>query len=426
MEKLKSLPKEKKLRLLIAAGAAVAAILIIVLIFTVIIPAATPKIDVSKYIAVNFDSETQYKGNVSGKIKLDRDAFMADYKNGNTDELVLTGAADRLLDLACYKYLSAENSEKQEAKAVPDGEFKGELPFDGAYGDEIYKIELSWPEDNDAQQQISREEKTCGIVIDKTPKTFTVKLADYIAQEKIELKQAVELNILDYIRDNDLLITLPKEKSDDSPEGKMQLGFDLFETKIGDYTITNRGIYDKSVLIYDKNGKYNSVVYFNFPAEADFSEGDEFKLSYDDKTSGQKGGFLFTGDPVEYTVEKSELLSADSAKANLNGVKEYFARNLVSLDKDADKNNEIEVNSAYFTVNKLDPSFNRLVLIYTNKSKNYSKALEFNRDGFFSGGRFVFYGFNELGEKAKTSDEAAKACACIDSKNTDYQITKIG
>ena len=174
MEKLKSLPKEKKLRLLIAAGAAVAAILIIVLIFTVIIPAATPKIDVSKYIAVNFDSETQYKGNVSGKIKLDRDAFMADYKNGNTDELVLTGAADRLLDLACYKYLSAENSEKQEAKAVPDGEFKGELPFDGAYGDEIYKIELSWPEDNDAQQQISREEKTCGIVIDKTPKTFTV------------------------------------------------------------------------------------------------------------------------------------------------------------------------------------------------------------------------------------------------------------
>ena len=57
MEKLKSLPKKTKLKLLIAAGAVAAAVLIAVLIFAVIIPAAKPRVDVSKYIAVSFDSE---------------------------------------------------------------------------------------------------------------------------------------------------------------------------------------------------------------------------------------------------------------------------------------------------------------------------------------------------------------------------------
>ena len=135
---------------------------------------------------------------------------------------------------------------------------------------------------------------------------------------------------------------------------------------------------------------------------------------------------MLKGEPVEYTVVTPALLTAESAKSNPDAVKKYFNENFSAIDTDAEKNDNIEIGEIYFSENKKDRTFNKLVVVYENKSKNYFRTAELSRDGFFSDDRFVFYGYTELNEKAKSADEAVKKTPCLDSKNADYAITKVG
>ena len=64
--------------------------------------------------------------------------------------------------------------------------------------------------------------------------------------------------------------------------------------------------------------------------------------------------------------------------------------------------------------------------MYKNKSQNYCRTAELSRDGFFSGDRFVFYGYTELSDKEKSVDEAIKNTTCLDDKNANYSVTKVG
>lgn len=418
MEKLKSLPKKIKLAIIISASAVAAVALILILIFAVIIPAAAPKTDVSKYLKVSFDSKTQYSGNISGVIEYDVDGVLSDIPHEEDQEIVLTGSLDRLLRMANFEYTTEGESGKSGKSS------QGSIAFSGHNSGDVLEVSVSWPDDGESKSLIAREEKICGFNIDKAPKTITVKLEDYIKQQGVEVKNSAELDILDYIKDNGLVITLPKELS--GSEG-LTVGIDTFRTKIGDYTVTNKSIHESSILVYDKNGEYYSTVFLDIPENGNCGEGQIVTVDYsDDNRVAEASGLLLTGEPVVYTVEKTEALTAESAKSNLDSVKKNFTENASELDTDVKDGDKTEISSVYFTVNKKDKTFNKLVFVYENKGQGYFRTAELSRDGFFSGDRFVFYGYTELNSKEKSADEAVKETDCLDSKNTDWSVTKVG
>ena len=412
VEKFKSLPKKTKTLIIASAAGVLLLALILVLVFAVIIPSAAPKTDVSKYVTVAFDNETQYNGNLSGTITLDRSAFTEDFKKEDSDELVLEGAVDRLLYFAELEYSVKDSSES--------GKGTNAVHFDKLDKGDVLNVKLSWPEDSESKNAIAREEKIIGMTVDKSEKTYELKLADYVEKQKLELKKPAEINVLDYIRDNNLIISVP---GDD----KITVGIDSFKTKIGDYTLENGSFYDSSIRVYDSKGVYYTSVFFEFSKTADLKEGDEVELRYsaNNKSAGQKG-ILLTGEPVRYTMVQPAALSADSAKSNLEAVKNYFEQNVSSIDSDVEKDDKTEISSVYFSVNKKDQTFNKLVVVYSNSNKKYFKAAELSRDGFFSGDKFVFYGYTELNGKAKTAGEAVNSAGCLDTKNADYTVTKVG
>lgn len=417
MEKLKSLPKKTKLAIIISASAAAAIALILVIIFAVIIPAATPKTDVSKYLKVTFDSKTQYSGNISGVIELDTDGVLSDIPHEEDREIVLTGSLDRLLRMANLEYTTeGEGSSRKSSQ--------GSLAFSGHNSSDILNVNISWPDDGESKSLIAREEKICGFNVDKAPKSISVKLEDYIKLQGVEVKNSAELNILDYIRENKLVITLPKELGGDDG---LTVGIDTFKTKIGDYTVTNKSIHESSILVYDKKGEYHSTVFLNIPGNGEFAEGGIANINYsDDNHVAEEKGLLLTGEAVVYSVERADNLSAESAKSNLDSVKKYFAENASELDPDIKDKDETEVSSVYFSENKKDKTFNKLVFVYENKSQKYFRTVQLSRDGFFSGGRFVFYGYTELNSKEKSAEAAVKKTDCINTENTDMSVTKVG
>ena len=412
VENSKNLPKKTKAVIAASAAGVLLIALVLVLVFAVIIPATSPKTDVTKYITVSFDNETQYDGNLSGSITLDRGAFTEDFKKEDSDELVLSGAVDRLLYYARLEY------------SVKDGEASGSgtnaVRFDKLDKGDVLNVTLSWPDDSESKNAIAREEKTIGMTVDKSEKTYELKLADYVEKQKLELKKPAEINVLDYIRENDLIISVPGD-------GKITAGIDSFKTKIGDYTLENGSIYDTSVRVYDSKDNYCTSIFLEFSKTEELKEGDTVELKYSENNqSASQKGILLTGEPVEYTMVQPAELSADSAKNNLDAVKSYFDRNARTIDSDIGEGDKTEISSVYFSVNKKDQTFNKLVIVYSNNTKKYYRAAGLSRDAFFSGGRLVFYGYTELNGKSKTADDAVKAAACLDTENENYTVTKVG
>ena len=300
IERIKNLPKKTKVIITASAAAVLLIALILVLVFAVIVPAAAPKTDVVKYLTVTFDGETQYNGNLTGSITLDRTAFMKDFEKEDTDEVVLSGAVDRLLSFANLEYSVKEGS--------GSGTGTNLVRFDGLGQDDVLNVKLNWPDNPEAKNAIAREEKTVGMIIDKSEKTYELKLADYVEKQKLELKKPAEVNALDYIKENNLIVSVPVD-------GKITAGVDSFKTKIGDYTLENGSFYESSVRVYDSKGSYLTSIFFEFSKTGDLKEGDTVELSYAaDNRSAEQKGILLTGEPVEYTVVQPEALSADSAK----------------------------------------------------------------------------------------------------------------
>lgn len=407
------LTDKAKKYIIIAGSAAAAVALILVLIFAVIIPASLPKVYASKYITVSFDSESEFNGTISGTITIDKEAIERDYADDNAVSAARLGSLDRMLSELRLEY-SVEDKDKTNWDT-------GFVRFRGLDMDDVLNLELSWEDDENAKKVISTEEMVCGLRFEKAPSSLKLNIGDYIKEQGIEIKEPIELNILDYIGDNNLVITIP---GDDTP---LSVGIDRFETEIGGYTVSKEGFFEPAIRVFDKSGDFLTSVYFDFTYDGEISEGDTVKLDYStDNTPATGKGFLLTGKPVEYTVAKYEELTADSVKNHLDSVKNYIADNLSDSDKDIAENDKTEINAVYFVGNGDYMMNGRIVAVYTNSTKNYSRIIELITDGYFSGDRFVFFGYTNIGEKAKNADNAFKAYEKNHGDSPDYSAEKLG
>ena len=289
-EKGARLKISKRAKIIIASVAAAA--VTAVLVAFVLIPLIMPQADVSKYISVTFDSDPQYEGNIRGTITINRQDVIDRYLEDEPQSMSVNGAVDRLLYYATINYSDADGKKT--------GSGRNSVKFGDISKDDVLTVEITWPEEEKEKAIIAREEKALGITINKSPKTFEVKIADYLKDQGIELKDPVEIDITDYIRDNDLIFTF-------KDEGGLRAGVKVFENKIGEYTLKSGNNYFPAIRIYDKAGKYFSSIYLEFSKSSDLVAGEKITLDYSaDNSDAIKNGILLTGEPVEYTVTQPE------------------------------------------------------------------------------------------------------------------------
>ena len=140
-----------------------------------------------------------------------------------------------------------------------------------------------------------------GAGISKLPDTYRTTVRDEIKRQGLELKTAVELDVLGYIEENDLLY------SKDNVYGDTLVFLKKFETKINGYTIKNDNELSRSIVVISPDG----YAYGGFEVTLDdfdyykyqdtYQKGRTCKVSLQDDTSPY--GFVFTKRDYYYTVE---------------------------------------------------------------------------------------------------------------------------
>ena len=140
-----------------------------------------------------------------------------------------------------------------------------------------------------------------GAGISKLPDTYRTTVRDEIKRQGLELKTAVELDVLGYIEENDLLY------SKDNVYGDTLVFLKKFETEINGYTIKNDNELSRSIVVISPDG----YAYGGFEVTLDdfdyykyqdtYQKGRTCKVSLQDDTSPY--GFVFTKRDYYYTVE---------------------------------------------------------------------------------------------------------------------------
>lgn len=412
----KGLSKGAKLAIIFSSIGVVGLIVILVLVFAVILPMFKTTIDPSKAVSVTFDSYSDdmvYDGSISGEIELEPSLLEEEYpeifkKNPSASSIL----DDIFYDATVTYTLSGSGESDYGYKYVY---------FSDAGKDDILTVTIEWPKSEYALFEIREYENKLGAEIDKSTKTIEFKISDLVSEQELTVKETTELNILDYIKENNIIMVRPSSYDDE-----LYASLKPFTAEIGGYTVVNDSYYNTGLSVYDGDD-YITTVYMEFDNEFDFKEGDTITLSYYDYNSdAEANGFVLTGEDVTYTVVAPEMLSLDSAKKNTEAIKNFFLENASDYEGYIEDGDQLVINEIYYITDKEDSDYSKIIIFLNNKTQNYYNYVELSSNGFFSGDEFIFDGYSYYNGKSKTLDEAKDSCYYIDAKSKIYKATKIG
>lgn len=120
-------------------------------------------------------------------------------------------------------------------------------------------------------------------------------------------------------------------------------------------------------------------------------------------------------------------LSLAEAKANVDGLKKFFAENVANSDDKAGEGDDIELKSIYYTISTKS-NFNRIAYVYYNKTRSYYRVISidperiYNNNGTIEGYTRPSFLSYKTGE---TEQEAMESCWFIVSTTDRYDNTKL-
>lgn len=389
----KPMSKKTKMILLFSGIGAAVIIAFLIVLFTVIIPSMKKagKLDLKDYITVTFnvdeysDSKHITDGKILGMISPDFEKFFADQKLAPDTDTYNNAlyAFYWIADITCEKTVGEKSS-------VDTSDV-----FYNAKASDVFTVTIKWPETATAKSEMQLAEDMYGVGFNTEPQTFQFKLGDELSKQGIEIVTPKEIDLLGYIKENDLIVT------EGDTDGKLSVFVEDFETTIGGFKFTHDGGLD--VDIYDKTGNHLDYFYLEFSKSSNLKNGDKVTLNYEEyNTFLEKYGISLVGDPIEYTVKSDavatapttapsttapattvpatteaveEGLSVEDAKANVEPLKTYFLKNVISEDYQAKNGDQIEAKAMYYCHSK-DTRYRRIVFIYENKTGKYFKAIE--------------------------------------------------
>lgn len=430
-------PLMKKIILFGSIGVAVIAAFLVVL-FVVIVPGCqeAARVDITKYYTIeitNIDKEEETPSVLDGKID---GHFNIDYKKFAKDYKVSEEKAEQNLEALAYMLeLKATDKDGKEVSSY----------IDDMKSDDVYKITVSWPGENAGQSSeldalneglkqygvdlssytdalspaktIAKAEKELGVEFKHKTLSREIKVGDALKAQGISLIEPTEMDVLGYVKENNLLV------QDGHRSGDITLSVKAFETTFGDYTVKKSDDDYYSDITVKKGDKEVGSFDIELSDHYYLKSNDEITVSYDsyDVDRLADKGVVLTGDEFTYTVVGPEEFTLDVAKKNIELLKTYFNDNVVNEDWKADAKDQITLNNIYYSTNSDGKGY--IVYVYTNTTQKYCKTMYMNIEYLYvEDGKLNNDSYCSTDLSGKDIKEAIGYCSYLKSPYTPTQI----
>ena len=223
----------------------------------------------------------------------------------------------------------------------------------------------------------------------------------------------IELNVLDYVKKNDLVI------QSGNSEWSLEVSVKSFETEINGCRVRKPDDEPLTeVSVTGKDGKKAGSFMFSYDGNA--SAGESVKVGYNPNSTNvlTKNGYVLTGEEIIYDTQATGNVSIaeTDVKMYAEDFKNWFNSFSHNLDTTIPESEEIELKNIYFNDQGDNPG--DIIFVYKNKTQGYYKVFWqslnsfFFKDGFLGSEGRVFYS-----ETGKTASEALESCTAYDTSN---------
>lgn len=452
-------PKLKKRIMISSIGAGVVAVILIVL-FAVVVPILN-RVNVADYLDISFNKDSLYEGRASVSFEIDSDQIYNKYfgngkSNKNSDKKsddmksVMTELKDGYTSSykksaistilshcdvsAEIKDDSAKTEETQTTTLSGNTEHKANTTA-SVYrikSDDVVVVKLTWDKDVNSKREIEAAEKKVGISFDKTDRTIEIKISDELKKNSLELAEAIEVDLVDYITKNNLAHI----KGID--DGFLSFSIDDFEYEVGNYKFVYRAdeYFGSKVCVVDKNEKIDEsgtykqnavdIVPISVSEISYLNIGDIINLSIEAKHINNTNIFV-TSTEKRIDVQANSPLTVDEAKNALESIKSDFT----ARSKDFSDAENVSISDIYLVSNKdqNSNSKNRVVVVYKYDSTDlFSSAIKESyatfvfTDAYMDGDNFT-YALASDGSSYSKLSELNKYDIWLNDSN--YTTTKI-
>ena len=410
----KPLPKAAKLGIIFGGIGVAAVAAILVIVFAVIMPMTRTKIDLTRFVSVEFYDygNNVVDGNISGEFELDKDKIVEAYPH-----LFDKASARAYLDNALYD-IRVEYVDNSDSSHTDYG--NKYVTFSSLKKDCEATVTITIPEKGSYYyEELKTEESKIGAGFEGG--TVNIKLADAIEADNFTVVDPVEVDLLGYLEKNKLAAVIITDSGD------ITMGIMPFEEKFGQYTVKNESFESYAPSVYNENGDYVTSIYLEFDKKSNLKAGDKVKIKYNTDNSylAENYGLVLSGKEYTYTAVMPEKLDESSAKKNAAAIKKYIETH-PELDSSYSKGDKFEVTDLYYVSWNDNSNYHDLVAIVHNSTKSYFSALELEGKGFFADGEFIFGGYSVYsGDHGKSTDDAAKANTYLDPSSKYYKTVKL-
>lgn len=355
-------PKTKKAILFSSIGAGVVVITLIVL-FAFVLPMLN-RVKVQEFVKVDFDEDMLYEGHASATFSIDSldiyDKYLSDgksaeekldkYKNADDIGSLLSNLGSDLSDdlsgsSGIYTILqncdvsvevkgdsnNAEETETTEEVETYVPETNTSATVKNLKSDDVVVVKLTWDKDEDSIKEIKRAEKAAGISFDTTDTTVEIKISDELEKDQLTLEKAEDVDILEYIAENNLGVTQGIK------DGDLSFKIKDFEYEVGDYKLVfvPGGYYsigyvraiDKDETYEDSTSSYGSVELLSDNSTSNLSTGDVVTVSTDEQHITGTNIFI-KGASKTFDIKANTPIDTETAKSNIDSIKAAFNENI--------------------------------------------------------------------------------------------------
>lgn len=448
-------PKTKKAIMFSSIGAGVVVITLIVL-FAFVLPMLN-RVKVQDFIKVDFSDSMLYEGHASAEFSIDSldiyDKYLSDgksaeekldkYKNADDIGSFLSNLGSDLSDdlsgsSGIYTILqncdvsvevkgASEKTEETETTEevetyVPETNTSANAA--NLKSDDVVVVKLTWDKDEDSIKEIKRAEKAAGISFDTTDTTVEIKISDELEKDNLKLEKAEDVDILEYIEENNLASTKGLQ------EGSLSFRIKDFEYEVGDYKLAF--IPNDYSLGYlraankDETIEYNTMepgdVYFNSDDSiSSLSTGDNVTLNVASQHFPGTNIFIKESSKT-FNIKANEPLDTVTAKNNIDKIKAVAKENI------NEENNLAIVNVYLLSKKNYNANYkNEVIVVYSFDRENYSGKIEkkYNTFSYYNAymdGDTFAYGSSE---KDWWLDDSLKDAEKYGSDLNDDNYTKV-
>ena len=449
-------PKTKKAIMFSSIGAGVVVITLIVL-FAFVLPMLN-RVKVQEFVKVDFSDSMLYEGHASAEFSIDSldiyDKYLSDgksaeekldkYKNADDIGSFLSNLGSDLSDdlsgsSGIYTILQncdvsvevkgasekTEETETTEEVETYVPETNTSATVKNLKSDDVVVVKLTWDKDEDSIKEIKRAEKAAGISFDTTDTTVEIKISDELEKDKLKLEKAEDVDILDYIAENNLAGTKGIKDGDLSfciKDSEYEVGDYKLVFVPGDYySIGYVRTIDKDETLEDSTSSYGSVDLTSEDSIDYLSTGDKVTINVEAQHISGTNIFIKESSKT-FDIKANEPIDTVAAKNNIDKIKAVAQKNL------NDEDNLAIVNVYLLSKKNYNANYkNEVIVVYSFDRENYSGKIEkkYNTFSYYNAymdGDTFAYGSSE---KDWWLDDSLKDAEKYGSDLNDDNYTKV-